>query len=332
MVQVIPDYANPCEYGYYLALNLEESFNAMMQEIGIRELHSLEENGAVVLEDGESAASTEKKTNAVKKFLEDAYDKIKELYGKAADFIKNHLIDPAKKKINSIIGSESKAHNAIKDKLSKIKSTTKDGKDKTFGKTFDWGNFDDTKYMEIADKYAKVVINDEELAKINNAVEAAFHVKGGAKGSDVKKAIDKEMRGDKEIDVTMSYIKNNFEEIWSWATSFDVSGKKLGKSLKAAKKSFDKAGSEFKKSVAFKDRDDAFKATTKSVKEMSTLLGHISSAVCNNIRTRTTHSIKIVLRLCIAAKQKEEAEKKAVGESSYIPGSFQTELASLFNF
>lgn len=333
MVQVIPDYANPCEYGYYLALNLEESFNAMMQEIGIRELHSLEENGAVVLEDGEAAeVQTEKKTNAVKKFLHDAFEKLKGLYDKAAKFIKDKLIDPAVNKIRQLIGPESKAHTKIKERLSKIKTTTKDGKDKTFGKTFEWLKDEADHFNDICDNYVKdIVISDESLKSLNDKIDSAFGVKSGAKGKAVKDAIDKYMRG-KEIDVTMSYIKSNFDEIWKWATNFDASGRSIGKSLKNAKKTFDKAGSTFKKSVARKDRDEAFKNTTKAIKEMSALLGHISSAVCANIRMRVADSIKIVLRMCIAAKQKEEAEKTAVGESSYIPGSFQTELASLFNF
>lgn len=342
----IPDYAFPSEYGSYLVLNTEATFNEMMQSIGIEELHSFEENGAVVLEADEDAKATEKKVNKVVEWLKARWEDIKGLFDKFLKMIKE-LVGKAKKKISDLIGSATNKK-VVVDMLSRLKHTGKDGKEKIYGKTFEYGEG----YEDIISKDHDLWIGLYNIANIGkygvddpkkfaaNLEDRKQGLARNLKVSDIstksmQSAVNDIMRG-KEIDVTYEYINKNFDDLWNYATNYDVAAKKLGEPLKKIKKGFDTAVSKFKETVTKAQKKDAsFKEATKAAKEVAKITSAVSGAICNNVRMRTTDSVRIIMRLCIAVKVKKEKEAKqdtVLHNSALVPGSFQTELASLFNF
>ena len=93
MTNTFPDFLDPSEYGLYVAYEAEQSYNEMMHNIGISELHSFEENGIAVLEANGVPASVERgrKKDMIKNFFRGIWKKIVGLYEKVLNFIKEHI-------------------------------------------------------------------------------------------------------------------------------------------------------------------------------------------------------------------------------------------------
>jgi hypothetical protein len=133
MVNVIPSYASIDEMGLHIALEAEKDFNSIMQEAGISELRSLEED-AVLTE--------AKKDSVISKFkawLDKIWNFIKGLYDKVLTFVKKQI-----DKVKSYLAKmAAKNKESLGKRAAQLNDKTKDGKKKTFGKAHSWDGFAD---------------------------------------------------------------------------------------------------------------------------------------------------------------------------------------------
>lgn len=340
MIKGVPSYASPFEAGMYLAVETERSFAEMMQNIGIEELHSFEENGAVVLEADAAEASKEKKANVIIQWLSARWEDIKGLINQGLEVVKK-LIESAKKKISELLGA--KKANFV-DAVNRIKNTTdKEGKKKIFGIDYTWAGFDiannanfqavNYTFNDFATRAAesKGDINyAEEKEKLEEKIASKLNISGGLSISAIQKSINDTMRGEK-IEVDIDYLKKNAEKIFERATEYNTNVADVSKYLNNTKKAFEDAKKAIR-SAARKDRSDENLSNAAGVvKREASMFAAVSGRIVGNLRERTSNAIKLVLKVAISAKNKKE-EVKATGESAIVPSSFQTELASLFNF
>lgn len=340
MIKGVPSYAAPHEVGLYLAVETERSFNEMMQSIGIEELHSFEENGVVVLEADAAEASKEKKANKIIQWIKDRWEDLKKLFDQALKGIQN-LIETAKKKIAALLGSAKNKESIVKI-VDRLKETKKDGSKIYFGKDYQWTEFDSvckgqsiinhsTKaYEDFAKRAVDGSMNyKDEKDDLDKKVAAHLGIKGELTTAEIAKAINTRMRGN-EIEVDKAYLKSNIDKIFESATNYNENAAKLASFLKEVKKAFNNAEKAVKAAARKDKTDENLAGAAHIVREESKFFTAVSSTIVTNVRLHTNNSIRIILRLAIAAKKKEEV--KATGESAIVPSSFQTELASLFEF
>lgn len=343
MIKGVPSYAAPHEVGLYLAVETERSFNEMMQSIGIEELHSFEENGKVVLETEAAEASKEKKANKIAEWLEARWNDIKRLFDQLLKGIQS-MINGAKRKLNELLGSDKNKAKVVAA-VERLKESGKDGK-KTFGKDYQWTEFklicsgqsdvNDAlrEYQNFAKKAANGSMNyKEEKDAADKKVAGILGIKGDLTTAEIDKAITTKMRGE-EVEIDKEYLKKNIDDIFAYATDFGLCSAYIRKFLANTKKAFDEAKKAVKDAAKQNKGDENLAGAAKIVKAESLFSTAASSSIMKNVRLRTSTSIRVILRLAIAAKQKEakEEKKEEVKESAIVPSSFQTELASLFEF
>lgn len=343
IINVIPGYASVEESALYVIESMEDNFNTMMQTIGVTELQHFEESGEILNE-------AEQKEGFIQKIIEwikETWAKVRGLYEKALAEIKKQ-IDKIKAKI---------ASDANKEKCKKMAERLKD--DKKYGKGREWTGFDkvvscegdiwdglkqfDHAITQVKIEYSmdpKNIMNirdqlDEARAKMISKVDAANKkLSKNATNRDIQVAVKEVIEG-KEVDIDKKYILSNFDVLWNYATDFGKTASELKKSLNKTKAKFEESEKYFKNLLKNKDDNTAvIKEVIKYTKESKATLIAINGAILTAAKSRSYESARIMLRLAVAVKTKEEKEAKQekVEESAIEPTSFQTELASLFNF
>lgn len=322
IIRVIPDYASVEESALYVIESVEESFNLMMESIGIEELQGFEETGIIVNE----AEASEKRFDKIIEWLKSIWYKIRDAFDKGLNVIKK-VIDNNKNKLK----------NSIKEKCKKMAKNLK--ADKNYGEVFEWNGFENLieckgptwDALNSFDRYIKRINyagpNDPEIVSKNKTQlhKVALDVEEAFKNSE-------NVRG-KRINVTKDYIVDNFEELWKYSTDYNNTAAKAKKAINEIKKSFIETEKVFKQAAKNKENDNSeiIKAVVTEVKKNKVLYVKCGNMVISAIRSRCLEATRIMIRLVIAVKQREEKEVKA--ESAMIESTtFQTELASLFNF
>ena len=363
MVNTIPNYASIDEMGLHIALESEQSFNAMMQKYGLAELHSVEE-GVIMESNGKGIVDT------FKGWLDQLWNFIKGLYNKVLDFIKTRI-----EKVRKFLKDKAaESENKLLERAKKLKNTTKDGKVKNFGKGHYWTGFDKIVafdrgsdvydaimlYDDFVESIPTVLYDNRKTGKIQaerdveavrlhatNANNTGFHddlveieksVKAKLKVSDldsssIQKSV-KDMIAGGEFEITKSYIVDNWSTIFKYGTDFGKVTSDVKKNLGNVQKKFDSAKRDIEKYKRELDRKSGYGTDTEglskvisAMKKSKTTLSAICNATIASVKARCSEATMIVLRVATASK-----EKDAVGESAVVPASFQTELASLFEF
>lgn len=339
IINVIPTYASVEESALYVIESMESNFNAMMESVGIEELQTFEESGDILLE----AEHKNKVIDSIVTWLKETWEKVRGLFEKALKAIKDQIDKTV-----------SKVGKASKDKCKKMADRLK--ADKVYGKGFEWSGFADiiegngeiwnaVRGFEDAITGVKADYNYDpnNLMKIKDQLDTAkdkmeekiISKSDGKK--DIQSAVSRIIKG-KEIDINKDYIVKNFDELWNYGTDFGKTANTVKKSLNKTKKSFDDTEKYFRGLARQKDENAAIiKEVIKYVKASKSTLISLDGAILSCVKTRCYEATRIILRLVVAVKQKEEkeakAETKTTNESAVIePTSFQTELASLFNF
>ena len=330
-INVIPE--NCISFGeaaLYVSDSIEESYNEMMQSIGLNELSYFESTGKeIVYEDADS--DTEKKGlfAAIKGFFTKVFGAIKDLFTKAFNWIKEHVekfTNAVKEKIQSIVGKVvtkqvKKLDDAIK--VSDKFGANKDGKEKKYGKfTPD----------SVIDKYQKKFNSEcaSVLARLqddSDELENKYSIKDTK--STFKEAYKK---GSKEI--TRSNIASVKAELEKW-----TDGGKFIDSLKSAyngiKSSLNKAYKDLKNSNK-KDGSDDLKKKLKNTKTVTQYLTSYFGMLINAYKLSFADAAVISMKIIVSAnkairdakKAEADGETKATGESvSYTSGSDLVEEA-----
>ena len=341
MIKGVPSYASPFEAGLFLAVETERSFAEMMQNIGIKELHSFEENGTAIFEMKHVGADKEKKTNAFIKWLNDRWEDIKKLFEAALKGIKG-LIETASKKIHDMLGSKDRKDDLYK-RLEALNDKAKDGKEKVFGEDYAWDGYESMHSSDAENPVYKVVNRysnflskaastenfdyQSEIDDLHNKIKDKLGIESyGAK--EVAKAVKDALRGEK-VEITKKYLKDHFDDYFRYATSYDETAKKISKTLNGMKRKFDDLKKAVKDASRSNKEDKVLVNTIKIVKDEASAFSVLSGTITSCMRERVSSAIRVIVKLSISAKVKEEKVKQ---ESAIVPSSFQTELASLFNF
>ena len=264
-INVIPE--NCISFGeaaLYVSDSIEESYNEMMQSIGINELSYFESTGKEIVYE-EADSDTEKKSlfAAIKGFFTRVFGAIKDLFTKAFNWIKEHVekfTNAVKEKIQSLVGKVvtkqvKKLDDAIK--VSDKFGANKDGKEKKYGK-FTPDSVIDEYQKKFYSECASILVR---LQDDSDTLESKYSIIKDAK-SKFKEAYKK---GSKEI--TRSNIASVKAELEKW-----TDGGKFIDRLKSAyneiKSSLNKAYKDLKNSIK-KDGSDDLKKKLKNIKTVT---------------------------------------------------------------
>lgn len=353
MVNVIPSYASIEEMGLHIALEAEQDFNTMMQESGIAELRSIEEE-AVVLEAGKKNGIIEK----FKGWLEKIWNWIKSLYDKVLEFVKKQ-IDKVKGFLSKIA---SKSKESLGKRAAQLKDKDKEGKKKIFGTAHTWDGFNDVingrgvvwqavnAYDNFESKLPGFVDKND---KAHTSGAAFVNSAGRSKLIAESEALDKKVKGilgvaslsseniqkkvksiiaGKEIKADKDYITSNWSDIFDYGTDFGKTTSDVKKNLNEVKKRFDNSRKELESfQRKFGEEGSDVQKVVSAMKKSKITLTAICNATVANVKARCSEASMFVLRVATATKNKEESTN-STNESAVVPESFQTELASLFDF
>lgn len=332
---VVPSYYTIEEGALSLIAESERSFTEMMKEIGISELHSFEESG-VILE----ADNVDSTIDRIIEWFKQAFKDFKEYLDKAL----NKLRDQISKSKQTIL-----PQNKIEEAVKNLKD------DKEYGKTYEykelgWARNTDSgaeqsHWKAIKDFRADVKkaydTNDENIKNIVEDGKKKLDERFGVTDTNRISAIKKFLRGD-EVKVTKAYLTDGrrWNIIRETAIDYGHVVSKMKKDYNTLKKETDaiianikEAQKKLKKGdkQGFNDYINGFKATQSYMREFS-------SATIACISEQIRFSVMLCLRLSLAWKKKEEADKKAEEkaevkqESAIHSTKFETELSTLFDF
>lgn len=340
IINVIPAYASIDESALYVIESMEANFNSMLESVGIEELQHFEESAEFIHE----AEQKEKVIDKIITWLKETWAKIRGLFEKALTEIKKQI-----EKVTT------KIEKASKDKCKNMADRLKE--DKTYGKGYEWSGFDKiingegdvwnaVRGFETAISGVKIdyQYDSQNIMKIKDQLDTAKEnmeekiISKSSGKKDIREAVTRIIRGN-EIDINKAYIVKNFDDLWMYGTDFGKTANTVKKSLNKTKKSFEDTEKYFKGLAKNKDDNSAvIKEIIKYIKDSKATLISLDGAILSSVKTRCYEATRIIMRLVVAAKQKEEKEAKdakqeKVGESGLFESTtFQTELASLFNF
>lgn len=332
---VIPAYASLDEAALYVIERSESDFNEMMKQIGLKELGVLETTGTQVVYEG---AKLKELVATIVKWLQDRWADVQGLFNKALNFFKGKV-------------EEFKTRTQGK-KLADLKARANKLVDKEFGKTYEYASFNEIvegsgslwsavnsfqkginelqwKYTSVKDDTTATDANEmkEKMDEMKTSLLKAFDLEASAKESDVKEAVKKTIRG-KEVTINKAYIQNNIEGMFDSAVNYSKISGKVKKQFNVIKKGFDEDIKAVKKErkTANESYLNMYLPYLKFGKNVTTA---IAGATIQTIKEKMSTDMRMVLKLAVSKTEKAEAKNEsAVMEST----TYQTELASLFNF
>lgn len=341
-IHVIPAYASVEEHALFTIASAEESYNRIMESVGIYEL-------SLVMEGNEN-----KEKLSIKNVLEKFTKFVKELWQKFQDLVKT-----ARDKFTAFVVSKVKALTEKKVKFDDVKAAITASKDERWNKDsvkncVEIGQLSDTYASnagkaidEIAEK-VKSAVKDGSVDDID--VEDIFANKftGISKetfkdASKLKETIKNDIV--KKEAQTSTKAKENaakyFETYWNELTKAkDSFTKGIKGTYNKTKTNFDTAINDAKKVAKESDNAKAFKPLFRSasaaLKVSACVINAIESAYYEEFRFKYSvvlNGLAVALVRGVkkesAAPEVDENKETTVATESSV---FQTELASLFTF
>lgn len=312
---VVPSYAPFCETYLYLQESTEADWNALMFDLGIRELGVLEATGTSMVYEAEDGEATENKKNVIDKiveFIKKQWEKVKGAFDKLIKKIQEKMA-AAKEKFNADTIAKIKKNLAA----GRLKETDKNGVVRTFGKFADYAGLD-----KLANASAKELKSEENATDVDIKVD------------DLKK----KYRGE-EFDVDRKWIEANIDKIVGFAFDFKIAKKSILTSYNDVKKGFDEEIKIVKVGkVELKQKSEHAKAQVKT-------LNKIASAAVQLHVEREMRALAILTKVAVGTLAKSEAEKQVAKEEkeakkakkeevkeSAVTESYSTEIEKLFDW
>lgn len=337
---IIPAYASLDEAALYVIERGELEFNEMMRHIGLTELGVLETTGTQMVYEETKLKSL---IDTIVGWLKQRWADITGLFNKALNFFKQKS-DEFKKKTQD-------------KKLDKLKKKVEFLKDKEYGKTYEYSQFENivngtgvlwdalnkfekgindlqATFMNYKDDETATEVNDmrEKMDTMKSDLFSAFNLDNSAKESDIKAKVTEWIRG-KEVTINKAYIQSNIDSMFNSATDYNKTAKSVKKQLNKIKKDIDNDIKAVRKErkTANESYLNAYLPYLKFGKNVTTA---IAGATISAIKEKMSVDQRIILKLIVANTGKEEKEDGSVKtESAVVESStIQTELASLFNF
>lgn len=315
----IPSYASVKESGYYTLNAIEEDYGNMMKDIGLQELNAYETTGEPVKEGAVDLVAK------IVQFFKDAWIKIKGLFEKFLHAIA-HMIDNMKQKGKQ----KNKTEFAASLKAVKAKGTD----NLSFGTTKDWTHLEAfckeglKSYPAWNDiealKYDAAKKSANTVEKVKSTVASKVGASDSSNGA-IRKAADRYFcggdKGDVKIDI--KYIDDKDHKVFETTYSELESREKIKKFYTDSKTTIDGLIDDAKKS-----KDAISKATIETYKFTLSALSMIDSAALSALKQRCSDYNRAIFKVNM-----EASKLKVKGEAAiYEPSSYQTEVASLFDW
>ena len=334
----IPGFASLSEFGMYTIASVEESYNAMMQEIGIQELHSVME------------AEGQTKSLDIKKLIGKFVDWVKGIWEKFVGLVKK-----CRDYIITFIGEKAMA---IAKPLAKVKPSdlvdaVKDSDDKN------WENFKKYVHMNTNDLIKIIDAEEEMVQKCINYVSKAEEFDKDKFNNDVYSPIKKILDpiSIDEVAQGSSRLKERIRARIIGETAYPDAGKAKEYAIKSIPtlysiykggkvnviKDFD---NEVKKpyNELKKELDKAIRAARKAEngKELKPLFAaakgasKVASVIVNTLADGrvavSAYDLRIRAKSLSLVKKANNETKTNESADVASSTSFQSELGSLFNF
>lgn len=331
---VIPAYASLDESALYVIERSESDFAEMMKQIGLKELGVLESTGTQIVYEG---ANMKELVGKIVKWLQDRWADIHGLFNKALNFFKGKAEEFKTKMRNKKV-------DGLKKRAEKLV-------DKDFGKTYEYTDFDAIvegtgALWTAVDKFSKGIndlqwkydsvkndttagdANDmkDQMETMKEELLKAFGLETSATEANVKDAVRDQIRG-KEVTINKAYIVNNIEKAFDDSSNYNKTAGKVKKQFAKVKKTFDediKSVKKERKSV----NSSYLNMYLPYLKFGKNTVAAISGATVQTIKEKMTTDMRLVLKVAVSKTEKEVKTESAMLEST----TYQTELASLFNF
>ena len=328
MIHTIPSYTTIDESYLLLIESAENDFNVMMANIAIDECYSINGNGAL-LESGDSKVKGI--INSIVNWIKARWADLQNVFNKAMDAIHKKVDEFNSKVAKSTL-------KWIPKKLDKLK-------DKSYGKTYEYPNFDSLSsdggsvfaaVRVYSDNVLKTLSSSEgsnenikkELERIDSSFRREFGIGTDSKDSAIKGSMEKIIKG-AEVDINRDYIKKNYESMVNNCGDYSKTQRTLKSTLNTAKKEFDKQIKEIKKKE--KENEDftsKLGVIAPYIKKSHHYLASASSIILSCTRNKMMKEMSIILRLAMTFGKNQAQNESYVEESQ----SYQSEMSSLFNF
>lgn len=332
---VIPAYASLDESALYVIEESERDFAEMMKHIGLTELGVLESTGQQIVYEGERMKNL---INTIVEWLKKRWADLQGLFNSALKFFKDKA-------------EEFKTKTQGK-KLDKLKKKAEMIKDKEYGKTYEYSEFDNIvngtgsiweainkfqkginnlqwNYQNHKDDVTATIANDmkEDMDNLKADLMSAFGLSESSKESDIKEAVKNTIRG-KEVTINKAYIQKNLTDMFDSATNYGKTAKTVKNQFNVIKKSFDTDINSVKKEKKTVN-ETILSIYLPYLKFGKNVTAAIAGATVQTIKEKMSIDMRIIMKLMIAKSIKETTTQEAAVAESV---TFQTELASLFNF
>lgn len=331
MINEIPQYTTIEESYFLLIESAENDFNAMWTNIAINEYNDIRGKSFVAEAEGFG-------------------DKVKGIIKSITDWIKarwNDLTKVFEKVMNAIRAKIDEFNSKVaKSTLKWIPKKLDKLKDKAYGKTYEYPNFeslssDGGPVFAAVRAYSDKVLStltasgsNEEVKKELESIDTSFKREFGAgkdsKDGAIKGAMDKMIKGN-EVTIDRNYIKSHYESMVNGCADYSKVQRSLKGTLNVAKKEFDKQIKELKsKGKENSDFSSRLGVVAPYIKKAHHYLATASSTVLAATKNKMHKEMGIILKLAITIGKEQPQNESYVdyGESQ----TYQSEMASLFNF
>lgn len=334
-----PSYTSIDENAAIMLQRSDEAYRHLMESTGMDELASFLEYGEVIHE------SVGDIIDSIIQWLKDRFADFKRLVDQALKEIKAKIDKFVSKVKEKVAGGAQK----LADKL---RETGAAG-DITFGIYYDYKELD--KFVSGNDRYTQafnalekmIRDNGDKISSFKEGRDSAYKAvanrlqisKEEFTISDLKKAIKEEARG-KEYKMTVAMLKSNIKDIVANATDFGKAKKRVSLTYNDIKKEYDidiKWFESKRKNAVKSENDDKADslseiiAYTRACRNMANAAG---ATIINVIAEQSMLAMRILAKLVTYSANKKNTTKYAdkLKESTFEPGSIQSELVSLFDF
>ena len=339
-IHVIPAYASVEEHALFTIASAEESYNRIMESVGIYELSLVMEGNA------------NKEKLSIKNILDKFTKFVKELWQKFQDIVKT-----ARDKFESFVAGKVKALVDKKSKLdaNKVKEAIKASKDDRWNKdvlknVVEVGQLPDSYASnagkaidEVAEKVTAAVKNgtvddlDVEAIfadKFAGITKETFKDASKLKATIINDIMKTKSETSSEAKAT---AEKHFGEWWDDLTKAkETFTKSIKGTYNTTKKNFDTAISDAKKVAKGSDNAKAFKplfrSATAALKVSACIINAIETAYFAEFRYKYSVVLNSLAVALVHTVKKESAAPEIDDEVKTESSVFQSELSSLFVF
>lgn len=334
MIQVIPSYAAVGEGALYVMESVENDFNNLLMTTGISELQEgVKDLGAKL--------KSNKVLEGLKEVVKKAWAYIQGLFEKALGWLKDKTKSVKKAIDNAVSSVDKKVATNIENKIVKFLNGLDADKEYNFGTTISGpaSNIANNKYIDEVDKLI------DKCAKLFESYMASDEKDLAGYADDlneIRNFRDEIITGCKDLyqpkEVDAKYVTDWYKQMVMDVTDYPKTSSALKKSFNDSKKQIKKMSDAIDKSARSAEasvKSDVSKCA-QLIKSGIQAVTAVDNEICSALAKKISSDARIIIKIyagVVKEVEKEAKKEEKVSESTTVEASsFQTELASLFNF